>query len=101
MPLCVCCNASVSSKASRVAVSADDKLGIVNCFGKDFTVSHTRVADVLLRRFSSTCNGVVLVQCNIQVCRVLPSCCAYMVVQRLLHYFQVGIMTWYCNQSFH
>ena len=48
MSVCGCSNAYVSSKASRVAVSADDKLGIVNCFGKNFTVSHTRVASVFV-----------------------------------------------------
>ena len=37
-------NASVSSNAAHVAVSADDKLGMLNCFGINFNVSHTRVA---------------------------------------------------------
>ena len=41
MLVCGCCNAYVSSKAARVAVSAYDKLGILNYFGKNFTVSHT------------------------------------------------------------
>ena len=48
MLVCGCRNASVSCKVARVAVSADDKLGILNCFGKNFTVSHTRVADVFV-----------------------------------------------------
>ena len=42
--MCGCCNASVSSKADCVAVSADDTLGILNCFVNNFTVSHTHVA---------------------------------------------------------
>ena len=42
--VCGCRNASVSSNAARVAVSADDKLGMLNCFGRNFTVSHTCVA---------------------------------------------------------
>ena len=41
-------NASVSSKAAHVVVSADDKLGILNCFGKYFSVAHTRVAAVFV-----------------------------------------------------
>ena len=94
-------NASISSKATYVDVLADNNLGILNCFGKNFTVSHTLVGAVLLRIFSSTCNGVVLVQCNIQVCHVLPSCCVYLVVQRLTLSFQVELMVLYCNQSSH
>ena len=39
--VCGCINASVSSNAARVAVSADDKLGMLNVFGKNCTVSHT------------------------------------------------------------
>ena len=31
--VCGCINASVSSNAARVAVSADDKLGMLNCLG--------------------------------------------------------------------
>ena len=46
--VCGCCNDSVSSNAARVAVSADDKIGILNCFGKNFTVSHIRVAAVFV-----------------------------------------------------
>ena len=46
--VCGCRNASVSSNAARVAVSADDNLGMLNCFGRDFTVSHTRVAAVFV-----------------------------------------------------
>ena len=49
MLVCGCRNASVISKADCVSVLADDKLGILNCFGDTFTVSHTRVADVLVR----------------------------------------------------
>ena len=43
---CGCYNASVSSNADSVAVSADGRIGILNCFGKNLTVSHTRVAVV-------------------------------------------------------
>ena len=102
MSMCGLYNASVSYKATRVAVSSDNNLGILDCFGKNFTVSHTRVLFVfLLHIFSSTCNGVVLFQCTIQVCHVLPRCCTYLVVQRLLIPFQVRLMALYCNQSFH
>ena len=48
MLVCGCRNASVSSKSVRVAVLADDKLGILNFFGKNFTVSHTCVAAVFV-----------------------------------------------------
>ena len=101
MSVCRCRNASVSSKSARVAVSADYKLGILDCFGKNFTVSHTRVAAVFLRRFSSTCNNVVLVQCTIQVCHSLPICCAYLMVQSLTLLFPVRLMTLYCNRILH
>ena len=46
--MCGCRNASVSYKAACVAVSADDKLGSLDFFGKNFIVSHTRVAAVLV-----------------------------------------------------
>ena len=48
MSVCGCHNASVSSKDARVAVLDDDKLGMLNCFGNNFTVSHTRVAGVFV-----------------------------------------------------
>ena len=48
MLVCGCCNATVSSRAAPVSVSADDKLGMLNCFEKNFTVSHTHVADVFV-----------------------------------------------------
>ena len=48
MLVCGCRNASVRSNAACVAVSVDDKLGMLNCFGKNFTVSHTRVAAVFV-----------------------------------------------------
>ena len=38
----------VKEITARVAVSADDKIDILNCFGKKFTVSHTRVAAVFI-----------------------------------------------------
>ena len=41
-------NTSVSSNVARVAVSADDKLGILIFFGNNFTVSNTRVAAVFV-----------------------------------------------------
>ena len=93
-------NTSVSSNVARVAVSADDKLGMLNCFGKNLLCHTPMLMLSLLRRFSSTCNGVVMVQCTIQVCHALNSCCAYLVVQRLLLPFQVGLMVLYCNQIF-
>ena len=68
MSVCGCLNASVISKDSRVDILVHDKPDMLNCFGENFTVSHTRVAAFLSRRFSSTFNGVVLVQCTIQVC---------------------------------
>ena len=46
--VCRCRNTSVSSNAARVAVSADDKIGMLNCFGSNFTASHTRVAAVFV-----------------------------------------------------
>ena len=47
--LCGCSNAYVISKAARFTVSADDKIGILNFFfGENFTMSHTRVADVFV-----------------------------------------------------
>ena len=46
--MCGCLNDYVSSRAARVAVSADDKLGMLNFFGKNFTVSHTRVGAVFV-----------------------------------------------------
>ena len=46
--MCGCLNASVSSNATRVAVSADDNLDMLNFFRRNFTVSHTRVADVFV-----------------------------------------------------
>ena len=49
MLVCGCRNASVSYNAAHVAVLADDKLGMLNCFGNNFTVSHTRVADVFVK----------------------------------------------------
>ena len=48
MLVCGCRNASVSSNPAHVAVSADDKLGILNCFGNNFTVSHTHTAAVFV-----------------------------------------------------
>ena len=48
MSVCGCRNASVSYKYVCAAVSADDKLGILNYFRKNFTVSHTRVAAVFV-----------------------------------------------------
>ena len=48
MLVCGCRNASVSSRAALVAVSADDKIVMLNCFGNNFTVSHTRVAGVFV-----------------------------------------------------
>ena len=48
MLVCGCRNASVSYKAAHVVVLADDKLGILNCFGENFTVSHTHVAAVFV-----------------------------------------------------
>ena len=92
MLVCGCRNASVRSRAARVAILVHDKPDMLNCFGENFTVSHTRVAAFLTRRFSSTFNGVVLVHCTIQVCHVSPSCCAYIVVQSLQLFFPVGLM---------
>ena len=48
MSACRCRNASVSYNAACVAASADDKRGILNCFGKNFTVSQPRVAVVVV-----------------------------------------------------
>ena len=65
MLVCGCHNASVSSKASHVAVSADDNLGIFNCLRR-ILLCHTPVLLLfLLHIFSSICNDVVLVQCTI------------------------------------
>ena len=41
-------NASVSSNAAHVAVLTDDKIDILNFFGKNFTVSHTHIAAVFV-----------------------------------------------------
>ena len=40
-------NASIISRANSVAVSNDDRVGILNYFGNNLTVSHTRIAVVL------------------------------------------------------
>ena len=48
MLVCGCRDDSVSSTADRVAVLDDDKLGMLNCFGKNFTLSHTLVAAVFV-----------------------------------------------------
>ena len=48
MLVCGCRNASVSSNTAGVAFSADDNLGKLNCFGLNFTMSHTRVAAVFV-----------------------------------------------------
>ena len=83
-------NASISSNAASVSVSADDKLGMLNVLGV-ILLCHTPMSLLsLLHIFSSTCNGVVLVQCTILVCHVFPSCCAYMAVKMILPSFQVG-----------
>ena len=101
MSACGCCNASISSNAARFSVSDDDKISILNCFGKNFTVSHTRVAAVFVTYISRICNGVVIYQCTIQVCRVLPRCFVYLVVQRLPLSFQVDLIVLCFNQSSH
>ena len=98
---CGCCNSYISYNAARVAVLDDDKIRILNSFGKNFTVSHTHVAAFFVTYISSIYNSVVLVQCTIQVWRVLPRCRDYLVVQRLPLSFQVGIMVSYCNLSSH
>ena len=46
--VCGCRNASVISNAARVAVSADDKLGMLICFRRNFIVSHTHVTAVFV-----------------------------------------------------
>ena len=45
---CGCCNASVRSNAACVAVSNDDKIGILNCFGENLIASHTHVFAVFV-----------------------------------------------------
>ena len=43
-----CFNVSDNFNAALSAVSADDNVGILYCLGKNYTVSHTHVADVFV-----------------------------------------------------
>ena len=45
---CRCYNASFSSNGTCIAVLDDDKIGILNVFGKNFTMSHNRVSAVFV-----------------------------------------------------
>ena len=96
-----CFNASDNSNAALAAVFYDYNFGILYCFGKNSTVSHTRVDDFSECVLSSTCIDAVMTQYTTLLFHGFPRCYAYLGVKNIQLWFQVAPMGFCCNQISH